>query len=159
MDKIVSIRYVFDLFVHNCQKFYMPRSYITIDEKLEPFRERCSFRQYMLKKPARYEIKIFAFVDARTFYACKLEVYTYQGPYYVNNSSVEVVKRLTEIINSGRNVTVDNWYTSYELVKYLLQKNITLVSTIRKKKREIPKEFVNNKNRKVHHLCLHSTKT
>lgn len=153
VDKLAPIRYVFDSFVHNCQKLYIPGSYVTIDEKLEPFRGRCSFRQYMPKKPARYGIKIFALVDARTFYTCKLEVYTGtqpQGPYHVNNSSVEVVKRLTENLNSGRNVTVDNWYTSYELAKYLLQKNITLVGTIRKNKREIPKEFVNNKNRKVH---------
>ena len=147
------IRYVFASFGHNCQKFYIPGSYVTIDENLEPFRGHCLFSQYMPKKPVRYGIKIFALVHARTFYACKLEIYTgiqHQGPYYVNNSSVEVVKRLTENLNSGRNVTVDKWYTSYELAKYLLQKNITLVGTISKNKREIPKEFLNNKNHKMH---------
>ncbi|XP_035226117.1 uncharacterized protein LOC118198532 [Stegodyphus dumicola] len=105
------------------------------------------------KKPAKYGIKIFALVDARTFFTCNLEVYAGtqpQSPYHVNNSSVEVVKRLTEKLNSGRNVTVDNWYTSYELAKYLLHKNITLVGTIRKNKRELLKEFVNSKNHKVH---------
>ncbi|XP_035206417.1 uncharacterized protein LOC118181397 [Stegodyphus dumicola] len=106
----------------------------------------------MAKKPARYGIKIFALADARTFFACNLEVYAGtqpQGPYHVNNSPVEVVKRLTEKLNSESNVTVDNWYTSYELAKYLLQKNITLVGTIKKNKREILKEFVNSKNHPV----------
>ncbi|XP_035209147.1 uncharacterized protein LOC118183658 [Stegodyphus dumicola] len=68
MDKFAPIKYVFGSFVHNCQKFYTAGSYVTIDEKVEPFGGRCSFRQYMPKKPARYGIKTFTFVDARTFF-------------------------------------------------------------------------------------------
>ncbi|XP_035219488.1 uncharacterized protein LOC118192600 [Stegodyphus dumicola] len=41
---------------------------MTLDEKLEPFRGRCSFWQYKPKKPARHLlwIKIFTVVDFRT---------------------------------------------------------------------------------------------
>ncbi|XP_054709139.1 piggyBac transposable element-derived protein 4-like [Uloborus diversus] len=153
-DKLAPIRGMFESFVSNCQNCYTVGEYITIDEKLEAFRGRCSFRQYIPNKPAKYGIKVFALVDSRTFYTWNLEIYAGKqpdGPYKTNNSGDEIVKRLTEkLANSGRNLTVDNWYTSYNLAKDLLKKKITLVGTIRKNKRELPKEFITGKNREVH---------
>lgn len=54
-------------------------------------------------------------------------------------------------MNSGRNLTTDNWYTSILLANDLLKEKITLVGTLRKNKREIPNEFLLNtaKNREV----------
>ncbi|GFR03302.1 piggyBac transposable element-derived protein 4 [Trichonephila clavata] len=46
----------------NCQKSYNIGEYVTIDEKLESFKGRCSFRQNMPKKPSKYGIKVFALV-------------------------------------------------------------------------------------------------
>ncbi|XP_035212060.1 uncharacterized protein LOC118186137 [Stegodyphus dumicola] len=58
----------------------------------------------------------------------------------------EVVKRLIRpLYNSGRNLTVDNWYMGYELSQDLLKKKITIVGTMRKNKREIPPEFLAKK--------------
>ncbi|XP_035210184.1 uncharacterized protein LOC118184586 [Stegodyphus dumicola] len=65
LDKLALIRELFENFVENCQKSYNVREYITIDEKLESFRVRCPFRQYMPKKPSKYGIKAFALVDFR----------------------------------------------------------------------------------------------
>lgn len=42
--------------------------YAIIDEKLEGFQGKCSFWQYIPSKSSKYGIKIFALVDARTFY-------------------------------------------------------------------------------------------
>ncbi|XP_055936617.1 piggyBac transposable element-derived protein 4-like [Argiope bruennichi] len=151
VDKLAPIRNIFEMFVANCQKVQTLGEYVTIDEKLEPFRGRCSFRQYMPNKPAKYGIKIFALVDARTFYTWNLEIYAGiqpAGPYNVENGPDKIVKRLLEpIFNSGRNLTVDNWYTSYDLAKDLLKKKITLVGTVRKNKRELPKEFISGRKR------------
>ena len=92
----------------------------------------------MPKKPARYGIKIFALVDSRTFYTFNMEIYADQqpdGPYKQDNGSCEIAKRmLAPLHNSGRNVTTDNWYTSYELAKDLLKHKISIVGTIRKTK-------------------------
>ncbi|GBP22160.1 hypothetical protein EVAR_10670_1 [Eumeta japonica] len=41
---------------------------LAIDEKLEEFRGRCSFRQYIPSKPNKYGIKIYALTDAKMFY-------------------------------------------------------------------------------------------
>ncbi|XP_071053651.1 piggyBac transposable element-derived protein 4-like [Onthophagus taurus] len=132
-------------------KCYNVSEYVTIDEMLHSFRGRCSFVQYIPSKPAKYGIKIFTMCDAKSFYTSNFEVYCGQQPngiYKVSNSPIDIVKRLiTPIENSGRNQTTDNWYSSLTLAKYLLEKKITFIETLRKNKREIPPEFLPNKNR------------
>jgi len=83
-----------------------------------------------------------------------MEIYAGQqpkGPFQVDNSPSSVIKRLMEpLYNSGRNLTVDNWYTSYPLSQELLKKKITIVGTLRKNKKEIPPIFLNSKKREVY---------
>lgn len=51
---------------------------------------------------------------------------------------MSVVKHISEpILNSGRNITMDNWFTSIPLVIDLLDNfNTTVVGTIKKKTRK-----------------------
>ncbi|XP_055857603.1 uncharacterized protein LOC129920290 [Episyrphus balteatus] len=49
----------------------------------------------------------------------------------------------------GHNLTTDNFFTSYQLGQKLLEKQITLVGTIRKNKPELPPATVNIKGRPV----------
>nr|XP_015905033.2 uncharacterized protein LOC107437514 [Parasteatoda tepidariorum] len=146
IDKLAPIRDFFETFVTNCKNAYILGEFVTIDEKLEPFRGRCGFRQYMPKKPAKYGIKIFALVDSRVFYTWNMEIYAGQqpdGPFKIDCSSKSIVMRLmTPLFNSGRNLTTDNWYTGYELAQELLKKKITIVGTLRQNKREIPPQFL-----------------
>lgn len=103
---------------------------------LESFRGRCRFRQYMPKTPARYGIKIFSLVDSRMFYTSNMEVYVPNQPsgyYSLDTRPSSVVKRLTESIrNSGRYVTMDNWFSSIPLTVELLQNNLTVVGTLKR---------------------------
>ena len=153
LDKLAAVRDFFSAFNKKCQEIYSVSEYVTIEEKLEKFRGRCGFRQYMPKKPARYGIKIFALVDARTFYTYNMEIYAGQqpeGPFKVDNSPSAIVKRLcTPLFGSARNVTMDNWYTSYPLAKELLSKKLTIVGTLKKNKAMIPVEFLEAKTREV----------
>lgn len=149
-DKLAAISEIFQMFNENCKKFYSVGEYVTIDEKLESFRGRCAFRQYIPNKPARYGIKIFALVDSRTFYTSSMEIYAGKNPSTGINHPIDIVKRLMKpLYKSGRNLTTDNWYTSYQLAKDLLRENISLVGTMRKNKREIPPPFVTTKGREV----------
>ncbi|XP_035214632.1 piggyBac transposable element-derived protein 4-like [Stegodyphus dumicola] len=154
LDKLAAVREYFDDFNENCQKIYIIGEYITNDEKLEKFRGRCSFRQYIPSRPAKYGIKIFALIDLSTFYSYNMEIYVGQqpeGPFRVENSPFEITKRLcTSLFGSGRNVTMDNLYTSYPLAKELLSKKLTVVGNLEKNKAEIPTEFVQIKTRKVY---------
>lgn len=69
----------------------------------------------------------------------------------VQNSAQNVVERLIRPISkTSRNVTCDNWFTSFGLIESLRRNHqLTFVGTVRKNKRELPTEFVNTKNRPV----------
>ncbi|KAJ8937356.1 hypothetical protein NQ314_011901 [Rhamnusium bicolor] len=143
IDKLASIREFFDLFLGNCKTGSSPSENVTIDEKLEGFRGKCSFRQYIPSKPNKYGIKIFALSDAKMYYTMNLEAYVRQqlyGPYKVSNSPNCIVERLCEpITGSGRNLTMDNWFTSISLVEKLYKEyTLTVIGIIRKNKKELP---------------------
>lgn len=147
LDKLAPIRDLFESFVGNCKNNFSLSEYTTLDEMLEAFRGRCSFRQYMPNKPAKYGIKVFALVCSKTFYTSNMEIYAGtqpNGPFKVCNSTESVAKRLIQPISkTGRNVTMDNWYTSIPLVRDLLYDHrLTFVGTVKKNKAEIPSIFL-----------------
>ena len=120
---------------------------------LVPFRGRCSFIQYIPSKPAKYGVKIFALCDAKTFFTGNLKVYCGKqptGPYEVSKSPADIVERLiSHLKGTCRNLTTDNWYTSYTLAMSLLQDKITVVGTWKKNKKGIPAEFLPNKQNPI----------
>ncbi|KAF0704557.1 piggyBac transposable element-derived protein 4-like [Aphis craccivora] len=118
----------------------------------EGFRGRCSFCQYIPNKPNMYGIQIQALVDSCTFFTSNMEVYVGtqpDGPLKFENKPSSIVKRMiTPISKTGRNITIDNWYTSIPLVNELLENhNLTTVRTLCKNKKEIPLCFLNTKLR------------
>lgn len=147
LDNLAPIRELFDTFVENCRTTYSPGEYLTIDEMLVAFRGRCKFRQYIPSKPAKYGIKIIALVDATNFYILNLEIYPGKqpaGPFTASNKPFDVVNRIVgPISKSNRNLTFDNWFTSYDLVQHLLNEHkLTSVGTLRKNKKQIPAAFI-----------------
>ncbi|CAG9577485.1 unnamed protein product [Danaus chrysippus] len=146
-DRLAPIRDIFEIFVKNCQNAYTPYEYLTIDEELVAFRGRCSFRQYIPSKPAKYGLKIYALVDAKTFYTMNLEIYCGKqpdnSPYTVSNKPFDVVDRLVRCVSgSGRNITMDNFFMSYETAENLLKNHkLTAVGTLRSHKTCIPLQF------------------
>lgn len=151
-DRLAPIRDVWDAWVPTLSKNFIPYENVTVDEQLIPFRGRCSFRQFMKSKPAKYGIKVWALCDATTSYALNLQVYTGKiGNQPEKNQGERVVHDLIEVIDgSGRNVTTDNFFTSVPLARQLLLRKLSLVGTIRKNKPEIPFEFLASNNRSVH---------
>lgn len=92
---------------------------------------------YIPSKPAKYGIKVFSLVDAKMNYTYNLEVYAGKQPpgsFNISNKPEDVVKRLCEpVFGTNRNITLDNWFTSYNLVQTMLTLHkLTIVGTIRK---------------------------
>ncbi|XP_066248793.1 piggyBac transposable element-derived protein 4-like [Euwallacea similis] len=163
IDKLAPIRELFDLFVNKCKACYSVSQNVTVDEKLESFRGKCSFRQYIPSKPNKYGIKIFALVDSKLFYTLNLEVYVRKQPkgrFDLSNSSTDLVLRLAKpIYGTGRNVTEDNWFTNLELIEKLKNQKLSFVGTVRKNKRQIPPIFLNVKERAVYSSMFGFNKT
>ena len=84
-----------------------------IDKQLLPFRGRCVFRQYMPKKPSKYEIKIWMMCDCATKYMMNVKVYLgKENNEVARGLASDVVCTLAQPIfgqQSGRNVTTDNF--------------------------------------------------
>lgn len=55
-----------------------------------------------------------------------------------------VVRLCKPIINSNKNVTADNWFSSLEVVNKLLKRNLTYIGSLKKDKKTIPEEFLQN---------------
>lgn len=75
-----------------------------------------------------------------------MEIYVGKQPedhYSVDDSSMTLVLRLSDIIrNTDRNITCDNFFTSISLVDGLEKEyNLTVIGTIRKNKKDLPKQF------------------
>lgn len=151
VDKLASIREVFELFTEECRRNFSVSQFVSVGEILVRFNGKCGFRQYIPSKPGKSGIKIFALVDTKTFYTLNLEVYVGkqpEGPFLQDCSSYGVVKRLCRpIFGSGRNVTGDTWFSSFKLAKDLLNERVTYVGALTKSNREIPACFVDIKNR------------
>lgn len=150
-DPFTHIREIWEIFIDTCRNSYTPTSYVTIDEQLLAFRGRCPFRMYIPNKPAKYGIKIVMVCDSATKYMS--DASPYLGKKTETNGlplAEFYVKELTKSIHgTNRNVTMDNWFTSVSLADQLLQSpyKLTMIGTIRKNKKEIPKEFLDVKSR------------
>lgn len=151
-DKLAPISYIWNLFLIQCKTIMVPKLNVTIDEQLVAFRGRCGFIQYMPSKPAKYGIKFFWLCESEKGYAVNGDIYTGKKPggEVQRNLGMHTVHSLINCIqNTSRNLTVDNFFTSVELFEKLLSVGITAVGTIRKNKRDIPKEMQAEKNREV----------
>ncbi len=151
-DKMAHVRELWELFMQKCRTCYNPSGNCTIDEQLVGFRGRCPFRVYMPQKPDRYGIKIWWICDSTNGYAFNGQVYLgREGNLPELGLGSRVVEDLCRPIeHSGRNLTMDNFFTSVPLARNLLAKGLTLLGTLRANKPEIPPEFQKDRRREIH---------
>ena len=148
-DKFALISVVWNKFVENCQALFKPYENITVDEQLFPTKARYPFTQYMANKPDKFGIKFWIAVDNNTKYF--LNGFPYLGkddhrPSNVSLSEHVVLKLVEPFTGKGRNITTDNFFTSLNLAKTLLQKKTTLVGTVNRIRKEVPDSLKSTKS-------------
>ncbi len=155
-DRLAPIRHIFDSFVKQLPKNFIPGENVTVDEQLVPFRGRCSFVQYMPKKPAKYCLKFWVLSDVDTRYVLALDLYAGKvGNTVQRNLSTNIVLRLIDQlpnnVKQGRNVTYDRYFSDFNLAKALLERKMTSIGVVDHKRAFVPNEL------KVVRKVLHSS--
>ncbi|CAK1592255.1 unnamed protein product [Parnassius mnemosyne] len=91
--------------------------------------------------------------DTKTHYLYNAFIYTGKSDSNQRNQvaipTQNVLQLAAPLFGTNRNITVDNWFSSIELVDKLIEKGVTYVGTVRKNKREIPPDFLPNRQREI----------
>ena len=146
-----AVQEVLEQFVVNCRSSYRCGPSVTVDEQLINFYGNCRFRMFIPSKPGKYGLKLWVMADSDTYYCADAQLYAGKvGSQCDVGQGMRVVLQLTESISgSGRNVTTDNFFTSYQLSKELTKRNLTLVGTVRGNRKEIPPDMLPAADREV----------
>ena len=151
IDRFAAAREIFNKFNENCATMRIPSEFLSIDETLYPYRGKIQFRQYNPNKPAKYGLLYRSLSDAKlpyTYftlpYAGKPEEIT-DDSFYVTGTD-NYTKYLVDGLSNycdirGRNISMDRFFTSMTIAKYLLSKDITVVGTLRTDRIGIPTEI------------------
>lgn len=143
-DKLAPIRDLLDIFIDNCQKNYCVSDLVFIKERYEPFRGKCSFKQYLPNSNKHYGIHMHTAMDAVMFYTFNIEIDVpnqVNGVYKLDNGFNNLVLRLSEpILSDGRCVIVEK-PCNFKLAKKLLSKRTYLVGKLNTNEVEIPEHF------------------
>nr|CAH7767752.1 unnamed protein product [Callosobruchus chinensis] len=147
-DRLHKIRCLIDMLNENFHRCIVPEESLCIDETMVPFRGKLSFRQYMKGKRHKFGMKVFKVcLNGGFTYSLKL----YCGKEKVDGQSVAetiVFKMIEPLLDSGRTLFADNWYTSVDLAENLQSRSTHLVGTVRKTRKRLPKSVVNAKLKK-----------
>jgi hypothetical protein len=136
-DRLWKITPLLELVKESYKNTIVPGETVCIDETLVPFRGRLKFRQYIPNKKQKFGIKLFKI--------CVQGGYTYDFRVYCGNDkgATSVATKVTmalmnDLLDKGRTLCTDNWYTSVALAHELLQRNTHLVGTLKRNRKNNP---------------------
>ena len=141
-DNMAHIRELFDMFNDTLTIPYYPSECLTVDEQLVSFRGRAKFKIYIPSKPGKYGLLLRMMTDASSRYVLNIIPYAGRpktGDRELPGAAQRIVHQLVAPYKgTGRNVTMDRFYTSVTLAEELLKDKLTITGTMNTSRREIP---------------------
>lgn len=131
------------------QDSMVPDRDVCIDESIVPFRGRLRFRQYIKNKRHKFGIKLYKL--------CTSGGYTYNLRDYCgadqqagrgSASSYVVMELMRNLLDTGRILCTDNYYTSVTLASKLLERNTHLIGTVSARRKFNPEDVISKKLKK-----------
>ena len=133
------------------QAVYHPGKEVAVDETMISRRGRLLFRQYNPGKAHKYGIKLFKLCEM-TGYIWNFSIYCGKGTSEIVDGSDHpgslLVSLAAPLLNEGRLIVADNWYSSIPLAKYLQQRNTEYCGTLRKNISGLPSQLKSTKVKK-----------
>ena len=149
--KLKKIWEVYQALISNFQKAYTPRHDISIDESLMAYKGRLSWIQFIASKRERFAVKFYALCESQTGYIWNSVLYTGKGTKFDEKyseyglSTSSVLSLIDGLLRKGYCVTIDNFYTSPELLEILIQNKTDAYGTVTSNRRDLPSEFAKEK--------------
>ena len=158
-DKFAMVSEIWNRFIDNCVTCYKPGPNITVDEQLFPSKSRCPFTPYMANKPDKFGIKFWLAADTQSKYLLNALPYLGKDDNRPSNQPVAehvVLSLVKPFVGKGRNITMDNFFTSRKLAEKLNDRGTSIVGTLNRIRREVPQSV---KSAKCNRYCSHILKT
>ena len=145
-DRLFKIREVMDMMKERFNTIYYPDEHITVDKSLVLYKGRLLFKQYIETKRGRFGIKFYELASSD---GILLDFIIYQGNiqetliHPPGEDWLQTERVPLTLINcyldAGHTLTIDNFYTTPRLAKYLLQISTKVVGTIRANRKNFQK--------------------
>jgi len=133
-DRLWKVRPLLEIIRQGCLLQRRPQD-VCIDEQMIPFTGACSLRQYVPNKPNPVGLKNFVLASPE---GLVLDFVIYQGettfkptpPHLKLGLGGAVIVHLCESVSPGTNVYCDRYFTSINLIDFMLGKQIYVTGTL-----------------------------
>ncbi|XP_045449957.1 piggyBac transposable element-derived protein 4-like [Melitaea cinxia] len=142
-DVLYRIQPLVDKIIAKFRELYTPSDTIVVDESQIKHQGRLKIKTYNPSKAHKYSIKVYKM--------CSTNSYTWSYSIHAGSGSAiegldkpgSVVVRLCHpLLNEGRLIVADNYYTGIALARYLKDRHTDLCGTLRKNKVNLPKDII-----------------
>ncbi|KFM77001.1 PiggyBac transposable element-derived protein 4, partial [Stegodyphus mimosarum] len=147
-DKLYKVQPLLSHLSERFERVFRPGKCQAIDESMIKFKGRSSLKQYMPKKPIKRGYKVWMRCDESGF-ASQFQIYTGKVKEVERNLGERVVKTLTEeLYQKHHRLYMDNFFTSYDLFRFLDTQNIYCSGTVNLNRKNLPKTLTEDKKLK-----------
>lgn len=151
-DKLYKVRWLLDYITQRCLYLYYPSENLAVDEAMIPFKGRLGFKQYIPSKPTKWGIKVWALADSSNGFLCNFCVYTgassEQKENGMNNIESIVLNLCRPFEGKYHRLWMDNYFTSFPLLKKLKERAIYASGTVRWNRQGFPSSLKDIWNKK-----------
>ncbi|RUS72539.1 hypothetical protein EGW08_019706 [Elysia chlorotica] len=146
-----------NLLVTKFNAAFTPFQYVSIDEMVVGFKGRFGSRQYNASKPKKHHIKSYGLVDSSTGYVCNVLTYFGADTSYDmtdgdhDGMAEKIFATLLKTIGKGYHIYSDRWYTNFNLLEFLLKREMYYTGTVQKNRKGFPPLFKVMTNKTMQH--------
>ncbi|KAG8235816.1 hypothetical protein J437_LFUL016129 [Ladona fulva] len=154
-DRLYKIRPFLNIFEETMSEIYSPRRELCINESMILWRGRLLFKQYLKGKRHKYGIKVYMLAESSGIVMRQI-VYTGAGDPEVGGAGhvdCVVMKLLEKYKELGHSVYMDNYFNSVNLVRQLKLAKLQCTGTLRKNRKNNPKDVIAAELRRDEHIC------